>query len=64
MLTSSLMEDVKTPAKPVPVTVDLAEQYEVLYWTKRFNVTRDQLVAAVEAVGTVAAKIEQYLKQK
>jgi Protein of unknown function (DUF3606) len=64
VLTSSLMEDAKTPAKPVPVAVDLAEPYEVLYWTKRFNVTREQLVAAVEAVGTVAAKIEQYLKKK
>jgi hypothetical protein len=58
------MEDGKTPAKPVPDTVNLAEEYEVLYWTKRFNVTREQLIAAVEAVGPAGAKIEQYLKTK
>ena len=57
------MEDEKTPAKPVPDTIDLAEEYEVLYWTKRFNVTREQLVAAVEAAGTAAAKVEEYLKK-
>lgn len=57
------MGDEKTPAKPVPDTIDLAEEYEVLYWTKRFNVTRVQLVSAVEAVGPAAAKVEEYLKK-
>jgi hypothetical protein len=57
------MEDDETPTKPVPDTIDLAEEYEVLYWTKRFNVTREQLVSAVEAVGTAAVKVEDHLKK-
>jgi Protein of unknown function (DUF3606) len=58
-----LMEDGKTPAKPVPDTIDLAEEYEALYWTKRFNVTRERLISAVEAVGPAATKVEEYLKK-
>jgi Protein of unknown function (DUF3606) len=60
----SLVENEKTPAKPVLDTIDLAEEYEILYWTRRFNVTRERLVSAVKAVGPAAAKVEQYLKKK
>jgi hypothetical protein len=49
---------------PLHDTIDLAEEYEVLYWTKRFRVTTDQLAAAVEAVGRASLLVEQYLREK
>ena len=58
------MENEKTPAKPVLDTINLAEEYEILYWSRRFNTTRELLVSAVEAVGPAAAKVEQFLQKK
>ena len=58
------MENEKTPAKPVLDTINLAEEYEILYWSRRFNTTRERLVSAVEAVGPAAAKVEQFLQKK
>jgi len=35
--------------------------YEVEYWTKRFDVSEDELAAAVKAVGRSAAAVEKHL---
>lgn len=42
--------------------INIHEEWEVRYWTKHFGCTREQLVAAVKAVGTGARAVEQYLK--
>ena len=44
--------------------VNVHEQYEVEYWTRKFGVTPDQLKAAVSRVGTSAAKVEQDLNRR
>ena len=41
--------------------VNVQEPHEVRYWTERFNVTEDQLIAAAEAVGPSAAAIAERL---
>ena len=59
------MSDDKSKTQPQDASkVNVHEQYEVEYWTKRFGVTPDQLKAAVSRVGTSAAKVEQDLKRR
>jgi hypothetical protein len=44
--------------------INTSEDYEVQYWSEKFNVSHDELKAAVKAVGNSAEKVEQYLKGK
>lgn len=41
--------------------ISLAQDYEVRDWTKALGVTEDELRAAVDAVGTSADKVRDYL---
>jgi len=43
--------------------IDVNEDYELRDWSKKFNVTPEQLKAAVKAVGTSSAAVERHLKQ-
>ena len=59
------MSDDKTKTQPQDASkVNVHEQYEVEYWTKKFGVTPAQLKAAVSRVGTSASKVEQDLKRR
>jgi hypothetical protein len=42
--------------------ISLSQEYEVRDWAKKFNVTPEQLEAAVRAVGNDAAAVEEHLK--
>ncbi|WP_437229313.1 DUF3606 domain-containing protein [Planctomicrobium sp. SH661] len=42
--------------------VNVNEDYELAYWTKRFGVSADELRAAVKSVGTSVSAIEAALK--
>ena len=44
--------------------VNVHEAWELEYWTKKFNCTKAQLVAAVDAVGVGAHAVEKHLKGK
>ena len=41
--------------------ININEPYEVEYWTKRFGVTKDQLVAAHKEVGPMVKDIAKNL---
>ncbi len=59
------MSDDKTKTGPADSSkVNVHEDYEVRYWTKKFGVTAEQLKAAVKAVGVSAAAVEAHLKKK
>ena len=59
------MSDDKSKTQPQDSSkVNVHEQYEVEYWSKKFGVTPDQLKTAVSRVGTSAAKVEQDLKRR
>jgi hypothetical protein len=59
------MSDDKAKKRPQDASkVNVHEQYEVEYWSKKFGVTPDQLRAAVSRVGTSAEKVEQELKRR
>lgn len=42
--------------------VSMTENYEVEYWTKKFDCSRQRLQDAVDAVGHGAAAVEEYLR--
>jgi len=42
--------------------VNVSEDYELHYWTKRFGVTVEALKRAVHAVGVSVTAIENYFK--
>ena len=41
--------------------ININEPYELRDWAKHFNVTQQQIIDAVNAVGDSAAKVKQYL---
>lgn len=44
--------------------ISTSEDYEVQYWMNKLGVSREQLMAAVKAVGNSAAAVEDYLKSR
>ncbi len=58
------MSDDKTkPGGQDRTRINVNEDYELRDWSKKFNVSPEQLKAAVQAVGTSAAAVEQHLKR-
>jgi hypothetical protein len=43
--------------------INMSEDYEVQYWTKHLNVSRDVLQRAVDKVGNSAAAVRKELKR-
>jgi hypothetical protein len=43
--------------------INVHEDYELSYWSKKFGVTRDELREAVKKVGPSAANVEVELKR-
>lgn len=41
--------------------INVNEDYELQYWTKKFNVSADRLKEAVNQVGVSAMAVEKYL---
>ncbi len=57
------MSDDKTKKRPQDSSrINIHEAYEVNWWCDQFKCTRQQLVDAVNAVGTSAAKVRAHLK--
>jgi hypothetical protein len=44
--------------------IDVNQDYELRDWSKKFGVSPDQLKEAVQAVGTQADRVEDYLKRR
>ncbi|MBD1364539.1 DUF3606 domain-containing protein [Mucilaginibacter sp. ZT4R22] len=44
--------------------IDINKKDEVEYWTAKFNISKVQLKAAVNAAGTRTDNVEAYLKKK
>ncbi len=44
--------------------IDLADAYQVAYWTEKFAVTAERLKAAVEVAGPQAADVERNLNMR
>lgn len=56
------MADDKTARGPQDSSrIALGEDYEVQYWTNRFNVSKERLEEAVKAVGNSVDAVADYL---
>lgn len=45
------------------IRVNIHEEHELEYWSKRFGCTRGELVQAVKQVGVMAADVEKALNK-
>jgi hypothetical protein len=43
--------------------INIHEDYELQSWARKFNVSKEELKAAVQAVGTEAKAVEAHLKR-
>ena len=56
------MSDDKSKTAPQDASrVNVNEEYEVQYWTKKFGCSAEQLKKAVREVGVSASDVEKYL---
>jgi hypothetical protein len=44
--------------------INVNQAHEIKYWTQRFDVTPDQLMEAVRAVGPSVTDVESHLRQQ
>jgi hypothetical protein len=59
------MADDKSERGPADRTrVNVNEDYEVQYWSKKFGVSAEQLREAVKKAGVMAADVEKQLAKK
>jgi hypothetical protein len=59
-----MSDDLKNRGAQDRARIALGELHEVRYWTGQLNCTKQQLEAAVAAVGNSADKVREYLKKK
>ncbi|HWF77918.1 MAG TPA: DUF3606 domain-containing protein [Caulobacteraceae bacterium] len=55
------MYDNRTVVKLEPKRIDIAVEYELQYWARALCVSRDALIAAVDAVGDDARAVSRQL---
>jgi hypothetical protein len=56
------MSDDTTERRPQDASrISLEEDYEVRYWTNKWNITREELADAVHRVGHGAAAVARHL---
>jgi hypothetical protein len=59
------MPDDRSKTRPQDASrINIHEQYEVEYWSKKFGVTAEALKAAVAKVGTSAEAVERQLTRR
>lgn len=57
-----IMSDDLSKRRPQDATkVNVNESWELDYWSKKFDVTKERLKEAVKAVGTSASAVQKYL---
>ena len=44
--------------------ISLSDDYEVRHWTNALGITKEELTAAVQAVGNSAERVKEYLKKR
>lgn len=57
------MDSKQNVGSPDQDRINVNEDYELQYWSEKFNVSRDRLKEAVKAVGTSAKAVQEYLNK-
>jgi hypothetical protein len=60
-MSSAAVFDSRTVHKLEPRRIDIAIEYELQYWARALNVSREALIAAVAAVGPDARAVSRRL---
>jgi len=58
------MDNKDNQGSPDRDLMNVSKNYEVEYWSTKFNVSTESLKSAVKAVGNSAIAVETYLKSK
>ena len=56
-----MSDDLKNRGPQDRSQINLNEEHEVRYWTQALGVSKEQLAAAVQAVGTSADRVRAHL---
>ena len=56
-----MSDDMKNRGPQDRARISLSEEHEVRYWTQALGVSREQLAAAVQAVGSSAERVRAHL---
>jgi hypothetical protein len=56
-----MSDDKSIRGEPDRSRINLNEEYEVKYWTEKFNVTKEQLAVAINKVGNSADDVRRIL---
>jgi len=59
-----MTDNTRTRGEPDRSLINVNQDHELRYWTQTLDVTEDELRAAVEAVGTSADKVREYLQRR
>jgi hypothetical protein len=60
-----MSDDRSKTGSPDRDRISTSEDYEVKYWSEKFNVSREELLEAIEASGSNKPEtVEAYLKQQ
>lgn len=57
------MDSKQNVGSPDRDRINVNEDYELQYWSEKFNVSRDILKDAVKAVGTSVKEVQEYLNK-
>lgn len=57
------MDDLKNRGQQDRSKINMHEEHEVKYWTKQLNVSKEELLKAVDKVGNAAAAVRKQLGQ-
>jgi hypothetical protein len=58
-----MADDPSNRGEPDRSRISLQQRHEVDYWTKKFGVSKEQLEAAVNAVGNGVEAVEKHLRK-
>lgn len=57
----TMSDDLKIKGPQDRKTINPHQDHEIAYWSEKFGVTKDELLAAVEEVGNKAEDVEKHL---
>ncbi|WP_202925375.1 DUF3606 domain-containing protein [Mucilaginibacter sp. 14171R-50] len=57
------MDSKQNVGSPDRDRINVNEDYELQYWSEKFNISRDELKEAVKAAGTSVKDVQAYLNK-
>ena len=59
-----MSDDLRKKGLQDDARINLSQDHEVDYWTRKFKVSKEELSEAVEHVGTGAKEVADYLSER